>query len=306
MVARRGVTPTPATPPETGNSNEPGCGHNGKPLAPVATAPAAILDAATRDFYLHSLDAVEAAGVRFVVAGAYALAYHAGIIRHTKDLDLFVRRQDVPVALQALERELGAQPVWAHPHWLAKSYAAESDGTDGAFIDFIFRSANGMCEVDDPWLDAACRGDVLGRPTPLCPAEEMIWSKSWVQARERFDGADIVHLIQARGPQMDWRRLIDRFAAGKNGGERILLGHLLAFGFIYPAEKDKVPAWVIDTLIDGVRSEPPTTHKVCRGTMLSWDQYLPDVSERGYADARVQPHGALTRAEVARWTAAAK
>jgi hypothetical protein len=284
----------------------PGCAHNGHPLAALATAPAAILDAPTRQFYLRAMDAVEQAGVRFVVAGAYALAYHAGIVRHTKDLDLFVRRQDVETALAALEENLGTRSDWAHPHWLAKAYADEADGTDGAFIDFIFRSANGMCEVDDAWLDAACPGDVLGRPTPLCPAEEIIWSKAWVMARERFDGADIAHLVQARGRELDWRRLVDRFASGRNGGERILLSHLLTFGFAYPAERDKVPGWVIDELVERVRNEPPADAKICRGTMLSWDQYLPDITERGYADARVRPHGALTRAEVDQWTAAAK
>lgn len=282
------------------------CGPNGHPLAAIATAPAAILDAPTRQFYLRALDVIEAAGVPYVVAGAYALAYHAGIVRHTKDLDLFVRRQDVPKALEVLEKELGTRSDWAHPHWLAKAWAADSDNTDGAFIDFIFRSANGMCAVDDAWLDAACPGDVLGRPTPLCPAEEIIWSKAWVMARERFDGADIAHLIQARGREMDWRRLVNRFASGRNGGERILLGHLLLFGFAYPAERDKVPAWVLDELMDRVRAEPPAEQNVCRGTLLSWDQFLPDVKERGYADARVKPHGTLSRTEVERWTAAEK
>jgi hypothetical protein len=127
-----------------------------------------------------------------------------------------------------------------------------------------------------------------------------------VQARERFDGADIAHLIQARGHHMDWRRLIDRFAGGKNDGERVLLAHLMTFGFIYPAEKDKVPQWVIDELMTRIRREPPANDKVCRGTMLSWDQYLPDITERGYADARVKPYGNLTRDEVDRWTAAPK
>lgn len=279
--------------------------HNGHPAAALATPPAAILDAPTREFYLRSLHTIEATGIRYVVAGAYALAYHAGIVRHTKDLDLFMRRQDVPRALEALEKQ-GCRSVWAHPHWLAKSYAPENENTDGAFLDFIFRSANGMCEVDDDWLDHACPGDVLGRPTPLCPAEEIIWSKAWVMARERFDGADIAHLIQARGPDMDWRRLIDRFVSGRNGGERVLLGHLMFFGFVYPSERDNVPAWVIDELVDRVRKEPPVEGDVCRGTLVSWDQYLPDVKDRGYADARVKPHGDLTPAEVERWTNAAK
>lgn len=272
---------------------------NGHPAAvALATPPAAVLDAQTRQFYLWALDTLDEAGIRYVVAGAYALAYHAGIVRHTKDLDLFMKRQDVPRALEVLAEKGGCRTEWAHPHWLAKAYAKDVD----AFLDFIFRSANGTCPVDDAWLDAACPGDVLGRPTPLCPAEEIIWSKAWVQARERFDGADIAHLLQARGHELNWQRLLRRF----EGHERVLLGHLVMFGFIYPAEKDQVPAWVMDDLFDKVRREPPVHDKVCRGTMLSWDQYLPDVNDRGYADARLAPFGNLTKTEVDRWTAARK
>jgi hypothetical protein len=63
---------------------------------------------------------------------------------------------------------------------------------------------------------------------------------------------------------------------------------------------------VVDELVDRVRSEPKVADKLCRGTMLSWDQYLPDVKERGYADARLHPHGTLTKAEVDEWTASDK
>ena len=291
------------------NLSPPHAGGNGaatRRWRAVGVYSAATLDAPTRQFYLRALDAVEEAGVRYVVAGAYALAYHAGVVRHTKDLDLFLKRDDVDRALEALEKNLGTRSDWAHPHWLAKAWANESDNTDGAFVDFIFRSANGMCEVDDAWLDSACPGDVLGRPSPICPVEEIIWSKAWVMARERFDGADIAHLIQARGHEMNWRRLVDRFASANNGGERVLLGHLMFFTFAYPAERDKVPAWVLDELIQRLRTEPPEADRVCRGTMLSWDQYLPDVQERGYTDARVEPNGNLTQAEVDRWTDARK
>ena len=42
--------------------------------------------------------------------------------------------------------------------------------------------------------------------------------------------------------------------------------------------------------------------RVCRGTLLSREQYLPDVERFGYEDARLQPHGALTPAEAEIWT----
>jgi hypothetical protein len=132
----------------------------------------------------------------------------------------------------------------------------------------------------------------------------MLWSKAFIMERDRFDGADVNHLLLARGPSMDWRRLLARF--GDNG--RVLLAHLLLFGFVFPSERAKVPAWVIETLLGQVRSEPPPeqSEQVCRGTLLSWQQYLPDVRERGLEDARLQPRGSLSPEQVERWTAAEK
>lgn len=261
--------------------------------------PAGLLDRPTKEFYLRALDLVEAAGVRYVVGGAYAMAYHAGIVRHTKDLDLFIRAADLPRALDAFARE-GCRVVRTHPHWLAKAYSP--DPSVDAFIDFIFRSGNGLCPVDAEWLRHAVDGAVLGRPAPICPAEEVIWSKAFVMARERFDGADIAHVIRARGHDLDWDRLLRRF----DGSEELLLGHLLFFRFIYPGERRAVPARVVDTLINRVRTDTFADGKLCRGTLLSWDQYQVDLDQWGYQDARLQPHGALTREEVEQWTVADK
>lgn len=51
--------------------------------------------------------------------------------------------------------------------------------------------------------------------------------------RERFDGADVAHIILKRGKRLDWGRLLSRF------GEhwRVLLSHLILFDYIYPSEK---------------------------------------------------------------------
>ena len=54
--------------------------------------PAAQLDEETKRFYLRALDILDHAKVPFVVAGAYALAYHAEIVRHTKDLAAVVHQ----------------------------------------------------------------------------------------------------------------------------------------------------------------------------------------------------------------------
>ena len=260
--------------------------------------PDEVLDEPTRQFYLEVLDMLDRAAIRYCVAGAYALASHAGIIRHTKDLDLFLRREDMPRALEAFGR-MGCRTERTHPHWLAKAFAPEPVD---AFIDLIFRAASGMWHVDDEWLDHATPGPVIGRMAPLIPAEELIWSKAMVMERHRFDGADIAHVIHAQGPKLNWDRLLRR----ARGHEGILLGHLAFYRYIYPCEAEHVPMRVMEELLKRIAAHCAPDEHVCRGTMLSWEQYLPDINERGMFDGRLKPWGTLTPEEVDRWTAAEK
>jgi hypothetical protein len=260
--------------------------------------PSAMLDPQTRAFYLRALDTLDHCGVQYVVGGAYALVVHAGVVRHTKDLDVFLRREDFPRVMKAFE-SAGYRTERTHPHWLGKAYDEHGD----AFIDLIYGSGNGLCQVDEEWLRNAVDGLVLGtRPAKLSPCEEIIWSKAFIQERNRFDGADVAHLLLACGRRLDWARLLHRFSRH----ERVLLAHLVLFGYIYPSERAIVPAWVMDDLIGRMKSESAATGRVCRGTFLSWEQYLSDVRERGFLDARSQPGEALTPEEVERWTDAPK
>jgi Nucleotidyl transferase of unknown function (DUF2204) len=259
-------------------------------LAPVGLNPK------TRVFYVKSLAVLNEAGVPFLVGGAYALAKHAGVERHTKDLDVFVQPGDRDAVLSALAAA-GFRTEVTFPHWLAKAY-----GDDG-FIDVIYSSGNGVVRVDEDWFSHASLGEILGVPVRLCPAEEMIWSKAYVQERERFDGADIAHLIRGRGETMDWARLRGRFG----DHWRVLFGHLITFGFVYPAERDKVPGWLLKELCSrlvGEIDEPPPSGQICSGTLLSREQYLPDIGKWGYHDARLKPLGPMTPEEVTDWTAA--
>jgi hypothetical protein len=252
------------------------------------------LDPRTRLFYMRTLAVLNEAGVPFLVGGAYALAEHAGIERHTKDLDVFVLRRDRDRILETLGAA-GYRTELAFPHWLAKAHG------EGGFLDVIYSSGNGLAEVDDEWFSNATEGEILGVPVKLCPVEEMIWSKGFVQERERFDGADVAHLIRSRGEALDWRRLLRRF------GEywRVLFGHLINFGFIYPAERRKIPAWFLHELSDRLKEEtegPVPQGRLCLGTLLSREQYLVDVGTWGYQDARLKPLGSMTPEEVAHWT----
>jgi hypothetical protein len=264
--------------------------------ATAAAARGVEIDPKTQAFYCGTLRALNAAGAEYLVGGAYALARYTGIVRHTKDFDIFTRRRDRDRILEVLAAR-GYLTEVTFPHWLAKAYCPDGSGD---FIDVIYSSGNGVATVDDEWFAHSVAGEVLGCAAPLCPAEEIIWSKSYVQERERFDGADIYHLLRVCAPALDWPRLLRRFGAHW----RVLLAHLVNFGFVYPAERDRVPAWVMEELTARLQEETrraPTRERLCRGTLVSREQYLIDIGDWGYADARLH-ESTMTPEEIRHWT----
>ena len=53
-----------------------------------------MVETPSRAFYREAMDVLSRAGVPFLVGGAFAHACYTGIRRSTKDLDLFIRRDD--------------------------------------------------------------------------------------------------------------------------------------------------------------------------------------------------------------------
>jgi len=246
-------------------------------------------DPATKQYYVDAMRALDRADVPYLVGGGYAMAYYTGIARNTKDLDLFLRPDDRDRALSVLGAA-GYRTEFFYPFWIAKAIDPKTD----AFIDILYNSGNGVCVVDDAWFEYSKRVDVLGHSTRLVPAEEQLWSKAFVQDRDRYDGADVAHLFLALGEKMDWHRMLRRF----KGHERVLLSHVILFGYAYPNEREKIPRWVTARLMRTIDTEPEPAEAVCRGTFISQRSYLVDVNQWDYADGRVQPHGPLTKDEV--------
>jgi hypothetical protein len=261
-----------------------------------------LLSPETIDFYRDAMKALDEAGVSFLVGGAYAYARYTGIARHTKDFDVFVRPADFDRALDVFARR-GWETQRTFSHWLGKGLKGED------FVDVIFSSGNGVARVDDLWFQHAVDETVLNHPAKLAPAEEMIWSKSFIMERERFDGADVSHLLHCRAGELDWDRMLRRF--DRHGGWRVLMAHLVLFGYIYPGDAHLIPNRIIETLNERLRKETvhppaPEAEKVCRGTILSRSQYLVDTHLWGYQDARAQPLGAMSPEEIEAWTRAAE
>jgi hypothetical protein len=261
----------------------------------MTAAAEAVLDETSRNFYRAALGKLDEAGFPYLVGGAYAYARYTGIERHTKDFDIFIRDGDWPRAKKILEAA-GYETDLTFSHWLGKAFEGEN------FIDLIFSAGNGVAKVDEIWFEKAVQERVLDMDVKLIPAEEMIWSKGLIMERERFDGGDVSHVIRAVGDRLDWRRLINRYAQHW----RALYAHIVLFGYIYPSDRSKIPSWVVDELTSRMLEETrsgDSAEKVCYGTVISRQQYLTDINEWGYADARLKPRGAMTAEEIAKWTA---
>ncbi len=253
------------------------------------------LDASTSRFYSAAMRALEESKIRFLVGGAYAFACYTGIIRHTKDLDLFLPPRELDGALEVLH-ETGYDTEVAYPHWLAKVH--END----ASIDLIFASGNGLWTVDDSWFERAVPHDVLSVDVRLCPAEETILMKSFIMERERFDGADVAHLIRDRAAEIDWDHLLNLFGLHW----AVLYGHLILFGYVYPSRRHLIPDPILRELARRLEVERSEVFEedVCRGTLLSRAQYLTDIENDGFKDARKWPLGSMTESEIDDWTSA--
>jgi len=97
--------------------------------------------------------------------------------------------------------------------------------------------------------------------------------KAYIMERERFDGADIAHILQSYAERLDWPHLVRRFGPDW----RVLLSHLVLFGYIYPSERDKIPNAIMSDLIARLQSEKCTPERTafvaarcCRESNISW------------------------------------
>jgi predicted nucleotidyltransferase len=228
-----------------------------------------------RVFYKEALELLQHGGVEFLLGGAFATFHYTGIYRDTKDLDIFCKSSEYPKILK-LFADHGYRTELTDVRWLAKVFK------DDFFMDVIFDSVNHICTVDDSWFQHAHEGDFDGVTVKIVPPEEIVWCKAYVQNRERFDGADVNHMILKCGKDLDWKRLLTRL----DQHWHLLLAKILLFQFVYPADyREIVPKWLFDELIKRAQEQydlPPSVEKVCRGPIIDNTQYSIDIKDWNY------------------------
>jgi hypothetical protein len=242
------------------------------PQLPVTSSTEPDWPPEARACYRDALETLLDGGISFVVGGAFAVHTHTGIWRTTKDLDLLITVGELPKALDRLQ-EKGFQTHVKDPVWLAKAWCGDY------FVDLITGVGNASLGVDDTWIKRAVPQAVLGLPCRALGAEELIVSKIFVAYRERFDGADVVHLIRARGKTLDWKRLLD--LTGSHW--ELLFWSLVLFAYVYPAHTDDVPDSIWDDLTGRFTRhiKNPNRNAAFRGSLIDPRMFAIDVDERG-------------------------
>jgi|SRR5882672_367286 len=213
--------------------------------------------------------------VPHAVSGAFALHEHTGVRRPAKDLDIFVTSETASLALELLS-SYDFRCELCDPVWLAKAYR------DDFFVDFITGMSNAALTVTDSWIARSRPATILGVPTRILAAEELLASKMFVVRRERFDGADIAHIIYATSGQVDWSRILEL----ADGHWEILLWNLVLFQYIYPAQSHYVPLLVWTQLVNRLmlRILNPDPRARFRGSLVDENMFAIDVKEWGLDD----------------------
>ncbi len=240
------------------------------PHLPVTSSAPPLFGPEEQECYRDVLNALREANIPFAVAGAFALHRHTGIWRTTKDLDVFLEPDWVTPALAAL-RPRGFETYIKDPVWLAKAIRGKY------FVDLITALGNAALIVDSEWMARSHPDEVFGVPCQVLGAEEMIASKVFVTRRERFDGADVAHLIRAVGQRLDWDRLLHLLEPHWE----LLLSSLTFFAYIYPAQTDAVPQSVWTELIARFQEQVriPRRSLPFRGTLIDPNMFAIDVAD---------------------------
>jgi predicted nucleotidyltransferase len=228
-----------------------------------------------QEFYKSSLELLNDNNISFLLGGGFALYHYTGIVRDTKDMDIFCKPSEFPRILK-LFADHGYETQVYDVRWLAKVHR------DNHYIDVIFNTVNNICTVDDAWYENASPSRVFGVPVKIIPAEELVWCKLYVQNRERYDGSDINHILLKRGRQLNWNRILSRI----DPHWHLLLMQILQFQFVYPSEyRDIVPDWLFHELIRRANEQydlPAPYEKVCRGPVIDNTQYEVDIKDWNY------------------------
>ncbi len=233
------------------------------------------LDPQEAQVFCHWLSLMNENDIPYAVSGAFAIHAYTGIMRNTKDLDIYIKPADLKKALVVLENA-GYRTEIRDRAWLAKVHSED------IFMDLLFAVHRQRFRIEDNWFQHRRRAKILDVEAHVLAPEELFVSKAHLVKTYRFDGADLMHLIRSLEGRLDWHRILDYLDDERD----LLLWYLLLFQFVYPGHIDYLPTGLMEDLFTKIRQDWKSrpAKDAFRGALLDPDGFAMDVKNWGYID----------------------
>jgi hypothetical protein len=193
------------------------------------------------DIYKCVLDRVADQQIPFALGGGLALGVYTQKFRRSKDLDIYIMPEHCERVIDEMSH-CGLEDYYSVKeyvrHWIYRGHR------DDVIVDAIWAMANRRASVDERWVTTGPMVQMFGQEFRVIPAEELLWSKLYVLQRDRCDWPDIMNLVYAAGPTLDWNHLISRVAED----HPLLKGVLSVFSWVSPQRAAKIPAHIWERL----------------------------------------------------------
>jgi hypothetical protein len=196
---------------------------------------------AQSSIYVDVIREARRRGIEFAVGGGTAVATYTIFRQSTKDLDLYVTPENRGRIIEVLGhcglrdyfdvREYDRKWIY-RAHW------------NDCIVDVMWAMPNQRTQVDLEWLRRGPEIELYGERVRILAPEELIWAKLYIIQRDRSDWPDVLNLIYATGPQLDWDHLISRL-----GDDAPLLGAaLIIFRWLSPDRARNLPDGICERL----------------------------------------------------------
>jgi hypothetical protein len=196
--------------------------------------------------YQKAIELLQRRSIRFMLGGGFAQAAFTGRWRNTKDIDLYILPRDREGTIEVLTAN-GFEDYYDRQaydrSWIYRSVRS------GMIVDVIWAMANQRAQVDEIWHERANRLTIRNERLAVVPVEEFLWCKIYILQRDRCDWIDIMNLLYAAGPRLDWAHLVDRL----NGDTPLLRGLLSVYTWLHPERAALLP----DSLYRRMELPPP-------------------------------------------------
>jgi len=210
--------------------------------------------------FRQALLALNTSGVPYVIGGAFAMHRYSGVWRNTNDLDIYLERQYIERAVDALSQagflDCGEMAV-GDREWI---YHATKKRV---LVDLIWQPPNHLSPVDESFHARGQEGAFLEVPVRFIPPDELLWAKVFTLNRDRCDWPDLFHVVRARPGGLDWEHVVRKM------GEHwpVLLSFIILYDWAYPSETQCIPRGLREELLERklsllMPSEGPTREAV--------------------------------------------